>query len=435
MWKQEKEKIRPRNPTSSRSIAAWCFYDFANSPFNTLVVTFIYASYFTQIIAPDPVSGTSYWARALTVTALAVAFLSPPLGAMADHTGYRKLFILVGTAGCSLFCALLYLPTPGQVFQALFWFTLANIFFELACVFYNAFLPDIAPKERIGRISGYGWALGYLGGLSAMGLAFVAFVDTPTPWFGFTRENGSNIRATNLLVTLWFITFSLPTFLWVKDVQPRVFRRSGLLANSFGQLFNTYMEVRRYREVTRFLLARLLYNDGLVTIFAFGGIYATGTFGFDFRELMLFGVVLNIAAGIGSFALGFMDDYVGGKQTLEISLWGLILSATIAILTDSHLVFWGASVLVGFFSGPNQAASRSLLGRFVPSGKENEFYGLFAFSGKATAFLGPLLLGELTRLFASQRVGMVVVVLFFISGLWLLKSVDEKKGQLAASHS
>ena len=431
----KEKKTTTAASASGRAVAAWCLYDFANSPFTTLVVTFIYAVYFTQAIALDPVSGTLAWSQAVTITALVVALLSPPLGVVADRAGYRKLFLLLGTGGCVVFSTLLYLPVPGQIFQALLWFTLANISFELASVFYNAFLPDIAPRDRIGRISGYGWALGYVGGLIAMGLALVGFVDAATPWFGFSREGGAHIRATNLLVAVWFALFSLPIFLWVRERRPRVFPSAGLLAASFRQLAVTFREVRRYREIAKLLLARLLYNDGLVTIFAFGGIYASGTFGFSFQELVVFGIVLNLAAGIGAFLLGYLDDRIGGKQTIQISLWGLILAATVAILTTSRPLFWGAALLMGLCSGPNQSASRSLLGRFVPPEKENEFFGLFAFSGKATAFLGPLLLGQLTGLFGSQRVGMGVVLLFFVSGLWLLRLVDEEKGRLASGRS
>ena len=415
-------------PASRRAVVSWCFYDFANSPFTTLVVTFIYASYFTQAIAPDTISGTLSWSRAVTITALAVAVLSPVLGVVADRGGYRKSFLLLWTVACVLFTAMLYFPVPGQVFEALLWFTLANISFELALVFYNALLPDIARQDRIGRVSGYGWSLGYVGGLAAMAVAFVGFVDAEVPWFGFSREAGAHIRATNLLVAAWYVVFTLPLLFWVRESQPRAPFSSRMLSSSFRHLAVAFRDVRRYREISKLLLARLLYNDGLVTIFAFGGIYATGTFGFTFSELMIFGLALNVAAGVGAFFLGHLDDRIGGKRTIQISLWGLIIAALVAILTTSRPMFWGACILVGICSGPNQSASRSLLGRFVPREKENEFYGLFAFSGKATAFLGPFLVGVLTSQFNSQRVGMSTMLLFFAAGLWLLRYVDEEKG-------
>ena len=261
---------------------------------------------------------------------------------------------------------------------------------------------------------------------------WVALVEPTEPWFGFSRDNGENFRATTLLVAGWFGVFSLPIFLWVKEDKSAITREKGILAASFRQLLGTFREVKRYEQVVRFLVARLLYNDGLVTIFAFGGVYAVGTFGFSLVEVTIFGIVLSVAAGIGAFALGFLDDYLGSKRTIQISLVGLILAATAAVLTHERSVFWMAATLVGICAGPNQAASRSLLGRFVPPNKENEFFGLFAFSGKATAFLGPLLLGELTRIFSTQRVGMGVVIVFFVLGLSLLASVDEEAGILMA---
>ena len=202
---------------------------------------------------------------------------------------------------------------------------------------------------------------------------------------------------------------------------------------AYRQLRSTFVEIRRYRQIVRLLLARLFYNDGLITVFAFGGIYAAGTFGFTFEEILVFGIALNVAAGAGAFALGWVDDRLGGKRTIAISLWGLILSALLAVLAPNKALFWLAGIGVGIFAGPNQSASRSLLGRFVPPDKENEFFGFFAFSGKATAFLGPFVLGILTQISGSQRVGVSVVVVLLLIGLWLLRGVDEEAGIRAAA--
>ena len=376
-------------PHSKLSVFSWCMYDFANSSFTTLVVTFIYAAYFTKEMAVDEITGTSLWSRSLSVTAVAAALLAPPLGALADRGGYRKLLLFVSTVVAVLASVLLYTAEPDQVVKALLFFTLANIAFEMGTVFYNAFLPDIAPPNRIGRTSGFGWSLGYVGGLSAMGLAMVALVEPTEPWFGFSRENGENFRATTLLVAGWFALFSLPIFLWVKEDKSAITRKGGILAASFRQLVGTFREVKQYKQIVRFLVARLFYNDGLVTIFAFGGVYAVGTFGFSLHEVTVFGIVLNVAAGIGAFALGFLDDYLGSKRTIQISLWGLIVAAVVAVLTHERWVFWMAAALVGICAGPNQAASRSLLGRFVPPSKENEFYGFSPFPEKPPPSLVP----------------------------------------------
>lgn len=420
--------------TGARAVWSWATYDFANSPFTTLVVTFVYATYFTQAVAPDPIAGTALWSRGVTVTALVVAVLSPLLGALADRGGYRKAFLLASTAVTVAGSVGLFYALPGEVTKALLWLVVANVSFEMGMVFYNAFLPDVAPPGKIGRISGYGWALGYVGGLLALVVALVGFVQPAEPWFGFSREAGENIRATNLLVAAWFAVFSVPIFLWVREDKSRITRGGAgkIVAEAGRQLLETFKEVRRYRQLVRFLLARLLYNDGLVTVFAFGGIYAAGTFGFTTRDILIFGIVLNVTAGAGAFVLGFLDDKLGGRRTIALSLWGLVAATLIAILAPNRAWFWVAGILVGIFSGPNQSASRSLMGRFVPPDKENEFFGFFAFSGKFTAFLGPLLLGVLTAQFGSQRAGMAIVLVLLVLGLALLGRVDEAEGMAAA---
>lgn len=412
----------------ARSVWSWAGYDFANSPFTTLVVTFIYATFFTQVIAPDAIRGTALWSRGVTATAIAVALLSPIFGALADRGGYRKRFLAISTIAAIGGTLSLYGVLPGEVGQALFWFVLANVSFEMGLVFYNAFLPDIAPAERIGRISGYGWALGYAGGLIALILALVTLVQPEVPWFGFSKVDGENIRATNLLVAAWFAIFSVPIFLWVKEDRSAVSPPGRIVSETWTQLVRTFTEIRQYRQVVRFLFARLLYNDGLITVFAFGGIYAAGTFGFSMEDILVFGIVLNVTAGLGAFAFGFLDDSLGGKKTLLVTLVGLMAATLLAVLAPSRSWFWVAGILIGIFVGPNQSASRSLMGRFVPPDKENEFFGFFAFSGKATAFLGPFLLGVLTEAFDTQRAGVAVVLALLAVGFVALLAVDEREG-------
>jgi UMF1 family MFS transporter len=412
-----------------RSILAWCLYDFANSPFTTLVVTFLYATYFTRTMATTEVEGTALWSRGVTLTAFIVALLSPLLGAVSDRGGHRKRFLLLFTVICASGCAALHFitpETPKGPLLALATFIVANVAFEMGMVFYNAFLPDIAPGDRIGRVSGYGWALGYGGGLLALVIALVGFVQPDVPWFGFSREGGENIRATTLLAAIWLLVFSIPLFLFVRETPAR--RTGASPRGALDSIATTFREIRRHREIVKLLSARLLYNDGLVTIFAFGGIYAQGAFGFEVEKVLIFGIVLNVAAGLGAFFFGLLDDRLGGKTTILLSLLGLMAGGLLAVLSPYEWTFWIAGTLVGIFSGPNQAASRSLLGRFVPDDKESEFFGFFAFSGKATTFLGPLLLGILVQLSGSLRVAMSSVVVFFVAGGAILLLVNEKEG-------
>jgi UMF1 family MFS transporter len=420
-------------PANRRILFSWVMFDFANSAYTTLVVTFVYSTYFVSTIAPDPVTGTALWSRGVTVTALCVAFLSPVLGALADQGGFRKSFLFLSTAVSVAGTAVLYWIEPGQVVWGLVWFVISNIAFEFANVFYNAYLPDITTSGNIGRVSGVGWGAGYIGGLTAMGVALAAFIHPEVPWFGVSTEGGAHVRATCLLVAVWFALFSLPLFLWVPGTRSPVgLKKTGIIKTGVADLKDTFREIRRYRQIIRLLVARMIYNDGLVTIFAFGGIYAAGTFGFSFQEIMIFGIVLNVAAGTGALIMGVFDDRLGGKTTIQVSNGVLTLAVLMAVLAPNKAMFWAAGILVGFFAGPNQSASRSLLGRFVPEEKENQFYGFFAFSGKLTAFMGPLLLGMLTRAFDSQRAGVAVVMLFFVAGGLLLSRVDEKEGLAAA---
>ncbi len=423
--------------TNRRAFVSWALYDFANSSFTTLIVTFIYATYFTKAIAENETLGTAQWSWAVTATAIGVALLSPYLGAMADKAGLRRRFLAATTVVAVLGSAALYFPGEGQVLLALTIFTIANIAFETALVFYNAYLPSISSPDSIGRVSGFGWGLGYIGGLFCLAIALFAFVQTETPLFGFSTEGGANIRATNLLVAGWYGLFALPIFLWVKDSQSsRSPRGESVFRMANRQLRGSFADIRtRYRQVFRLLLARLVYNDGLITIFAFGGIYAQGTFGFSTEDIIIFGIGINVAAGLGALAFGILDDSLGGKWTINASLIGLFGFGLLAVLTDSLTLFWVAGMGAGVLAGPNQAASRSLLGRFIPPAKANEFFGFFAFSGKATAFLGPLLLGWVTLLFSSQRAGMSTILLFFVVGYFLLQLVDEKEGLAMARGS
>jgi UMF1 family MFS transporter len=418
--------------SSRRAIASWSLYDFANSAFTTLIVTFIYAAYFTGAIAPDPETGTALWSIAVGISAILVAVCSPFLGAMADKGGLRRRYLMIVTVICIAGSVLLYFPLPGQILFALSAFVVANVAFEMANVFYNAYLPDLATADNIGRVSGNGWALGYLGGLLCLLAGFYIFVAPEQAPFGLDKSTGEHIRATNLLVAGWFALFSLPMFLWVRD-EPVENRPSSLqlFKGAAVEIKTTFASVRKLKNLFWLLVARLVYNDGIVTIFAFGAIYATGTFGFETEEMFMFGIALNVAAGLGAWLFGFVDDKVGGRVTIFMSLGGLILAAILAVVAQSPTVFWISAVLVGLLAGPNQAASRSLMARFIPDGRENEFFGFFAFSGKATAFMGPLALGALTAAY-GQRAGVSVVILFFVVGAVLLTKVNEKEGMATA---
>lgn len=416
-----------------KKIISWCLYDWANSAFTTLVVTFVYATYFTRAFAPDENAGTELWSRGIVISSLLIAGLSPILGAVADRGGARRRYLITATLVCVVATTLLTFITPGApnaAVIALTVFVVANVAFEIGIVFYNAFLPSLVTPDRIGRVSGYGWGLGYFGGLACLVVGLLGFVGLiGDPWLNLSQENAFNVRATNLLVAGWLLVFSLPMFVFVRDPVRAKTRLD--LRGALEDLKRTAKQLGRFREVVKFLVARLIYNDGLITVFAFGGIYAAGTFGMTFTEVMVFGIVLNVAAGTGAMLFGMVDDRLGGKKTILLSLVALIAAALTAVLAPNRTWLWIGGIGIGIFAGPNQSASRSLMGRFVPERHQAEFFGFFAFSGKATAFLGPLLLGILSGAY-GQRAGVSTVMLFFLLGGILLMAVDERGGIEAA---
>ncbi len=418
-------------------MASWCLYDWANSAFTTLVVTFVYATYFTQTFAEDADRGTALWSRGITISSLIIALIAPVLGAMADRSGLRRRFLVVATLVSVGATAWLTFIVPGSgnaVLAALVLFVIANVGFEVGMVFYNSFLPQLSTPRTIGRISGYAWGLGYAGGLVCLVVALLGLIGLGdgAPWLPLSTEDGFNIRASNLLVGLWFLLFSLPALILLRDeVAPRAGTSAGGAVSSIRSVFQdlrrTLTRIRDFKDIVRFLVARLIYNDGLITVFAFGGVYAAGTFGMDTAEVIVFGIALNVAAGLGAFLFGLVDDRVGGRTTVLWSLVGLFVCSLVAVAAPNRTWFWAAALVLGLFMGPNQSASRSLMGRFAPKRYESEFFGFFAFSGKATAFLGPMLLGLITAGY-GQRAGIAVVLVFFLVGGLLLLRVDEARG-------
>lgn len=412
-----------------KAIVAWCFYDWANSAYPTVVTTFIFGAYFTTAVAVNPEAGTAAWGYAVGLAGLAVALLGPVLGAIADQGGRRKPWLAFFTAAGALGTALLWftLPDPAWVSWALVVVAFSSIAFEFGMVFYNAMLPDLVGSDRIGRVSGWGWGLGYGGGLLCLVIALVGFVQTDTPLFGVSKDAAGHVRAVMLLAAAWFALFAVPLFLFTPDrpaVKLGVFRAVG---EGFVALGETLREIRNYGQILRFLVARMFYADGLVTLFAMGGIYAAGTFGMDFGEVVQFGIALNVTAGIGAFAFAWLDDRIGAKPVILIALAALILLGGGALLVTSKTAFWAIGSALGLFVGPAQSASRSLMARLAPEVMRTEMFGLYAMSGKATAFLGPLAFGLATDIFDSQRAGMATILVFLAVGLLLLLPVREPR--------
>ncbi|WP_366553770.1 MFS transporter [Aquibaculum sediminis] len=431
----EAPQAQQRPPTSRRAQAAWCLYDWANQGYPTIIETFIFATFFTQVVAVNEVEGTAQWGYALSVAGLFIILLSPIFGAVADQGGRRKPWLAGFSGLCMAACAMLWFTQPSNdyVLWALVFFALGSATYEFSLIFYNAMLPDVAPPGRLGRLSGWGWSAGYAGGLASLVLILLLFVQPEQPLFGLDRETSEHVRVSALVVAGWWFLFGLPLFFFVPDRKSTGVPLSQAVRRGLRQLLQTARNLPRYRNVARFLLARMLYNDGLNTVFAFGAIYAAGTFGMGFDQIVLFGIGLNITAGLGAFAFAWIIDMIGSKRTIQISLVGMMLIGIVLVLLQSVFWFWVFGLMLGIFFGPVQAASRAMMAQLAPQGLEGEMFGLYALSGKAIAFLGPAVLAFTTGFFESQRAGMASIMLFLILGFALLWGVREpsRRGESA----
>ncbi len=408
-------------------VAAWCLFDWANSAFPTVIITFVFAAYFTEAVAADRVTGTSQWGYTMSLSALAVALAGPLLGAVADHSGRRKPWLAAFTALAVGATAMLWYARPGVdwALWTLLFVALANFGFEMGMVFYNAMLPELAPKDRIGRVSGWGWGLGYAGGLASLAVALVFLVQADPPPFGLDKGTAEHVRATALLVAGWFAVFSLPLFLFTPDAGPSGLAPAEALRRGVGTLIATIKNLRQHGVIAHFLLARMIYTDGLNTLFAFAGIYAAGTFGMKLDEVILLGIAINATAGLGAVLFAWVDDWIGPKRTILISLVALTVLGAAVLVAQTKTQFWVFAVMLGVFVGPAQAASRSMMARLAPEHLRGEMFGLYAFSGKATAFVGPALLAWVTAYAGSQRAGMATILVFFAAGMALLWPLPE----------
>jgi UMF1 family MFS transporter len=408
------------------AIIAWCLFDWANSAFPTIIVTFLFSAYFTTAVAPNPELGTALWGQANSGMALAAALLAPVLGSIADQGGRRKPWLFALSVVCMVATASLWFvrPEASDVTFALVMFTIAGLGFELGLVFYNAMLPELAPPSRVGRISGWGWGVGYLGGLVCLAINYLVFVQPDPSHFGLDRATAEHVRITNPFAAIWFALFALPLFLLVPDKAGTGLPWGQAVRHGFGTLVATFRQLRAHRNIAVFLAGKMLYTDGLNTLFAFGGIYAAGTFGMSLDQILIFAIALNVSSGLGAIAFAWLDDWIGAKPTILIALVGMTVLGTAILFVDSITAFIALAVGLGLFFGPAQASSRSMMSRLAPPESRAEFFGLFALAGRVTAFLGPALVGWVTFAAGSQRVGMATIIPFFVIGgllLWFVK--------------
>lgn len=401
---------------------AWAIFDWANSAFPTIITTFVFATYFSEKVAINKIIGSSQWGKAIGIASLFIAILSPILGAIADNEGRRKPWLAFFSLLCIVATALLWYakPDPSYTHYTLLMVILGTIGMEVGMVFYNAMLKELVPDKYVGRASGWSWGLGYFGGLSALVVALVVFIDHGAAWFGLSSSQAEHIRICGPLVAAWFLIFGWPLFAFTPDRPSTGLGIQGAARAGLKSLYTTIKSLKQYKEIAKFLLARILYIDGLNTIFAFGGIYAAGTFNMSMSEVIEFGIAMNVGAGLGAMLFGWLDDYKGSKPTVLISLVLMMISGSGMLLATSKTTFWILGMILSLCVGPIQSASRSIMVHLAPPELITELFGLYAFSGKATAFMGPWIFGFMTLAFNSQRIGMSSTMLFLLVGAVIL---------------
>jgi len=449
-------------PAGKLALFGWVLFDWATQPFYTLVVTFLFAPYFVNGFMDDPARGSSLWAYATGIAELIAAALAPVLGAIADAGTPRKPWIAAFSVLLFVGLCGLWFAIPGEIELAprvLFSFGLATIGAELATVFTNAMMPSLIGNDRLGTLSGLGWATGYVGGLVSLALIAGLVVADPhtgktllgllpvLPLDTATREGD---RLVGPFSAVWFLVFVLPLFLFTPD-RPGKPLKTGAVTAGLSQLVRSVKElVRHHVEIAKFLLARMLYADGLGAVFAFGGIYAGTVFGWGAAELGRFGVILTITGTLGAALGGLLDDREGSKAVIVGTLL-LFIAASIGVLSVDHdhvlfvvpvepkalgsapfssvgeQIYLAFAMLIGIASGPIQSSSRTLLARMCPEDKVTEFFGFFSFSGKITAFAAPLAIGAVTHVTGSPRIGIAMSLVFLIAGLLLLLRVKSDR--------
>jgi UMF1 family MFS transporter len=423
-----------------REIFGWAMYDFANSAFATTILAVIFNQYFATVVAGGEkgvrlfgvhLHGASLFTFSVALSMAISAVLAPFLGAVADASASKKRFLMFFCYVAILSTGFLYFVREGNYWRGTFFFIIANIGFAGGNVYYNAFLPEISNDENIGRISGLGWALGYIGGgvLLAINLVMLQYPD----WIGFPSGYFS-VQDCFLSVALWWFLFSVPTFIFIKERAQEAGSsfQSNHLREGYRRLRQTLRRVRTFRELTKFLVAYLIYNDGIETIIVMASIFGAEVLGMETGEIILYFLMIQGIAFFGSLIFGVLADVIGNKKAIMISLcvWSFVViwAFRLGIIWNPKTEYWILGALAAIVMGGSQAASRSLQGIFTPDANSAEFFGFFAVSGKFASVFGPLIYGILIAITGSVRSGILSVLFFFVVGMAILWAVDERKG-------
>jgi UMF1 family MFS transporter len=417
-----------------RQIFAWAMFDFANSGYTTVVLTSIFSAYFVKVIAgADGGNGnaTFYWTLAISIANLVVLSAAPVLGAIADYSGMKKRFLGITAFTCVLFTALLATVQPGEIIYGLVVVTIATIMFAAGENFIAAFLPEISPPEHMGRISGYGWSLGYVGGILVLALCL--------GYITWARGNGQMshqfVPATMLITAGSFAIAALPTFIWLPERAPRKSLPTGqtYIRVGFGRVIDTFHHSRHYRDLWRALTAMAVYHCGIYTVVVLAAVYASEAMGFSTTDTIRLIMVVNVTAAIGAFFFGRLQDRFGSIRSIQAVLVLWIVALLMVVFIHDRIGFWIAANLIGISMGASQSGGRALIGQFSPVDQSAEFFGFWGLATKLSAIIGPLAYGLITVASnGNHKAALVATTLFFIVGLTILHGVNEERGKQAA---
>ncbi len=417
-----------------REVWAWAMYDFANSAYTTTVVTAIFNAYFVAVIAGGAVWATLAWTSTQAIASVAILLTAASVGAYADRHGAKKRLLAVTTVGCVLGTAALYWVGPGDVLLAMVLVAIASFFFGSSENIIAAFLPELAGEDDLGKVSGWGWSWGYLGGMGCLALCLAWIVAAK----GRGEGAESFVPATMLITAAFFAVASAPTFLLLRErVQARPSEKPGAEISALVQrLLHTMREASRFPDMARFMVCMLCYQSGVFAAIALAAIYAQEAIGFTAEDNIKLFFVVNGTAAIGAFAFGYVQDRLGHIRTIALTLLGWLLMTAVALGSDTREQFWVAANIAGLCLGSSQSASRALVALFAPKSRRAEFFGLWGLAMKLAAVAGPMTYGMTTWLSGgNHRLALGVTSLFFVGGLLLLIGIDEKRGRESAQET
>ncbi|HEY6043356.1 MAG TPA: MFS transporter [Nitrosospira sp.] len=416
---------------SRREVWSWAMFDFANSGYTTVVITAIFNAYFVAVVARNESWGTFAWTISLAVSYGLIILTAPALGAYADAYGAKKRLLCLSAIGCVFFTGMLYFAGPGDLWLAVTLIVLSNFFFGTGENLIAAFLPELARSGALGKVSGWGWSFGYIGGLVSLGLSL-----TYVTWAqdqGLPAERF--VPVTMLITAGLFAISSIPTFLYLKErALPQPHRADfSVVRESFARLGETLNHARNYRDLMRFLACLVFYQAGIQTVITLAAIYAQQAMGFNTADTMLLVLVVNVTASAGALAFGNIQDRIGHIRTMTLTLAGWIVMVLLAWMAETRPMFWLAANVAGLCLGASQSAGRALVGYFSPGSRRAEFFGLWGLAVKLSSILGPVTYGLVSWISGGDhRLAMLISGGYFIIGLMILMGVNTLRGRKAA---